>query len=931
MRLPCQLTDPRNSYTYAIHLYDGGMNDIIRNTSSYDSGKRLYTVSYTLSGSAPYQFWFDVNDEFKITLNHGDLLTANLGVLADSETIDQQLDKPAVVASYRVNGDEGDIVSIALSRAGEPVLTNDDGELVQLLDQNLTSQNSVYVYQLQGAGPYTLRFRPNQRYKLTLTRGNTLIQDAGVLPINAASDLANPDFKPVETSSKLDAPARIATFGINGVSDSDTITLRLQARGSSLTPILINGEGGFLDSQLTYYEKDTISAVYHLTGKAPYRLYFDAPSGYKISVDEGNTLLVDAGTLPTGVLEEPYANELPKTARFVTHTLDVAPGQLITFQVENSRKLVPVALKDGQGQLIEPVLQDFQGGSNNLSIYILSGSGPYTVTFPITGKYTASVAALNLLRVDKGLITFGTPVEDQLDKPGRVATYLVDGKRDELVTIQLQTGSQPINGEFRDANGKLWLPEYQTIQKGALFNVYRLSGPGPYDITFGGDKKYTLVVNDGNALRTDLGDIPIGEKVSNTLVAPAITAVYALDGNPGEQMSVALQVGGQAANPNLYNADNTLLVPSAIVRKNNTLYAVYTLAGAAPYRLEFIAPRQYNVTVSEGNILRVDLGAVTLGTKISATLPTPAQTGTYSIDPGSSEYLSIQLQLGGQPSESTLFDADGKALEPDAKLDKLNSTIKIFTLTGNGPYHLEFNGDRQYNLKVSLGNVLRADQGVIRFGNTATATLKQPAQAAIYTIDAQPKETISIRLQDNNRPTNSELRDADGTLILPWGQVKNTSAAFSVYNLTGKAPYKLTFLPTGRYSLTLNKGNFFLTQLGTIPFGQKVTNILPVPATTAAYTINTESDQVISVQIVNKTGRVFIKAKLLNAKGEEIKPQTEVFDGTNTSTTVYTLSGSAPYTLTFDVIGQYDITLSRGDVTDPNFVPIGPQSVPQTQ
>ena len=69
----------------------------------------------------------------------------------------------------------------------------------------------------------------------------------------------------------------------------------------------------------------------------------------------------------------------------------------------------------------------------------------------------------------------------------------------------------------------------------------------------------------------------------------------------------------------------------------------------------------------------------------------------------------------------------------------------------------------------------------------------------------------------------------------------------------------------------------------------------------------------------------------MNAKGEEIKPQTEVFDGTNTSTSVYTLTGSAPYTFQFDVTGQYDITFSRGDVTDPNFVPIGPQSVPQTQ
>ncbi len=148
------------------------------------------------------------------------------------------------------------------------------------------------------------------------------------------------------------------------------------------------------------------------------------------------------------------------------------------MQIENSRKSVPVNLRDGKGQVIEPALQDFQGGSNNVNIYILSGSGPYTATFPVTGKYTASVVALNLLRVDKGIIPFGTPIEDQLTDPGRVATYLVDGKRDEIVTVQLQAGNKPVDGEFRDANGKLWLPEYQAVQNNALFNVYRLGGPG---------------------------------------------------------------------------------------------------------------------------------------------------------------------------------------------------------------------------------------------------------------------------------------------------------------------------------------------------------------------------------------------------------------------------------------------------------------------
>ena len=657
---------------------------------------------------------------------------------------------------------------------------------------------------------------------------------------------------------------------------------------------------------------------------------FDAPNQFDVELDAGDTLHYQAGLIPTGILENPYENELPDTARIAVHDLDVAPGQLMTLQIENGRNVVPVQLFDGNNKLLEPEFEDFQGGKDNVFVYILSGIAPYTAVFPVDGKYTASVATVNLLRVDKGIILFNTPVEDELAQPGRVVTYLVDGKRDQVVSIQLQAANRPVDGEFRDANGRLWLPDQQVTVSNSLFNVYRLGGPGPYDITFGSSGKYAITVTDGDVLRAELGNVPFGEKVTNTLTAPAQTAVYTVDGSPGDIVSVALQVAGRAGESTLYNGDGQLLLPLGVVQKNNVAYAVYTLAGIGPYRLEFNAPRQYNLTVSSGNVLRTDLGTVTLNQKITQTLPAPALIGIYTVDAQAGEFLSVQVQVGGRPATSMLYDADGQLLEPDAKIDKLNSTFTVYTLSGAAPYRLEFIADRQYNLTVSNGNVLRADQGVIRFGNTATTTLREPAEAAIYTIDAQPGQTISLQLQDSGRPTDSELRDADGNLIIPWRQVKTTSAAFSVYTLTGTAPYKVTFIPNGRYSLTLQQGNFFRADLGVIPFGQKVSNRLPVPAQTAVYTLNTESDQVISAQIVNRAGREFVAAKLVNADGEVIEPQTEVFDGTNISTSVYVLTGSAPYTFEFDVTGNYDITFSRGDVTDPNFKSVGPQAVPQS-
>jgi len=71
-QITLQFTEPKNSFAYGMHVYDANLTDMLLNTTDYDSGKRLYTLSYTLSGKTPYQFWFDASDQFKITLTHGD-------------------------------------------------------------------------------------------------------------------------------------------------------------------------------------------------------------------------------------------------------------------------------------------------------------------------------------------------------------------------------------------------------------------------------------------------------------------------------------------------------------------------------------------------------------------------------------------------------------------------------------------------------------------------------------------------------------------------------------------------------------------------------------------------------------------------------------------------------------------------------------------
>src|SRR5262249_33369890 len=152
-------------------------------------------------------------------------------------------------------------------------------------------------------------------------------------------------------------------------------------------------------------------------------------------------------------------------------------------------------------------------------VYIISGEGPYTTQFVVNGKYEASVQDGNLLKADAGQLKFNEPTDGQLTFPGRVTTFTIEGKRNQTVTIQSQADGQPKGGDLRDANGKQWVPVFQFTVSNRLYSVYQLSGPAPYTFTFTGSK-YSVELYAGDSLRSDLGDVPFEQAITNTLDVP---------------------------------------------------------------------------------------------------------------------------------------------------------------------------------------------------------------------------------------------------------------------------------------------------------------------------------------------------------------------------------------------------------------------------
>ncbi|HLA43435.1 MAG TPA: hypothetical protein VJZ27_08380, partial [Aggregatilineales bacterium] len=423
-------------------------------------------------------------------------------------------------------------------------------------------------------------------------------------------------------------------------------------------------------------------------------------------------------------------------------------------------------------------------------------------------------------------------------------------------------------------------------------------------------------------LEANLGTVNFGEEVDSELEAPATTAVYTIPASAGEEVSVQLQVGNRAALFEVYNGEGQVLPADKELVKQNTSFGIYTLAGEEPYTLKFDADRGYKVTVHSGNVLIAHPDDLVMNEDVRGSLDFPAEQAVYTIERNPGAVISVALQDGSQPRESELRDADGNVLEFDAEITKNSRNYRIYTLTGSAPYALQFVTGGRYTLNVSDGNVLRADKGVIRFGNQATDQLTQPQEAAIYIVDAVPGQVISLSLQDRSN-RDGELLDAEGNIVLPFGKAALNNRRFTAYELTGTGPYTFTFFPQGRYTLGLVDGNIFRSDQDSIPFGSSVSTRLQIPARIAVYHIYTTADQVISLTVADR-GREYVIPNLYNADGEKIEPFAEVFEGTSTYSGVYVLQGSPPYTVDFETINQFTFSMRRGNITEIETEELGP-------
>lgn len=945
-----RVTRPNSSINQFGDLFDADGNEIspfLRDGIS----PNITIASYELTGRAPYEYRIDLTGDYTLELFRGDILVQPFGDLTinpaepeievdengnESEVppieAENRLEETAVVAEYTLNGGSGQVVTIQVSQVGrtpEVVLLDTTGEVLIPSNRTFTNTASFYVYELESKDPYRMLVtgtNPTTPHTVRVTDSNLLFaENLAPVPLNPAEPVVTVDDNgneqvadPLVIENDLQDPAVLAFHPLEVKADA-LVTLEISQQNRQNVPYaVLTGTGALLEPEIeTTLTDGTVRRVYDMEGEAPFRVVLEPDGPYTVRLTDGDQIRTTGAVLPIGLLEEPFSNELEEPYQEVSHRLAPISGRVLTLQLNSQSREVEMTLRNSEGDILEPLVRDFQVG-DNYEIYLLSGEPPFTVSFQPPAAYELSALAGNLLVTDQGVVPFEEEVSGRVDRPARAASFTIDARRDQIITTQAAVGGLSTEGELRDANGKLWQPIIQTTSQGRLYNVYLLGGPPPYEFVFNGQTTYSVTVADGDIVTDIRGAVTLGETISERLEAPATVARYLINGEPGQMVSVQLQDNGRPVQPTLYDADGELLIRERSVEKNGNNYSTYVLTGPGPYVVEFPVAGTFNLTVTDGDILTQQLAPVVFGETIRQQLATPAETGIYPINGEPGQLITVEFQANSRPEDSILLAGDGEEIAPLATIDKNNARFNVYQLSGASPYQLRIDTAQAFHvLTVREDNALLANKGVIRFGNTMQDQLEQPQEVAFYTIDGQPGQYISLRLRANGQPLDSELRDAAGNLLQPVDRVIVSGSTYTSYDLTGPAPYQVSFAPTGRYELELQEGDFTLARLGPAPFGSSIRNRLTLPQLTAVYTVNTEPNQEITLTLTDVTRREFLVPEFVDSNGVSVPVRTEIFDQlSRTVIVVYDLTGtSGSYTLRFDATAQYEVRFDRGDIT----------------
>src|SRR5207253_3137462 len=125
---------------------------------------------------------------------------------------------------------------------------------------------------------------------------------------------------------------------------------------------------------------------------------------------------------------------------------------------------------------------------------------------------------------------------------------------------------------------------------------------------------------------------------------------------------------------------------------------------------------------------------------------------------------------------------------------------------------------------------------------------------------------------------------------------------------------RLSIPNIGAYVLDFNVGNKLLLDQGKVELGKTVQDRTDGPQL-IQYSVDGQDKQLVTIKIKDtRAKRYQFNPKLVNADGELVALRRDIeVESEGFSTLVYMLHGAGPYTLTFEMDGIYELTVSPGD------------------
>jgi uncharacterized protein YegL len=701
------------------------------------------------------------------------------------------------------------------------------------------------------------------------------------------------------------------------VPESRFISLWVEGAGSKTTPLLANSKESGIAPLYTLRDVGKTGRtlhVYSLKEAGTHWLTLQSAG----AADIGRYSLLAEANIGLKVDELPELDtssliEVKQDVRGTAYRINEPAGQLITLRAQFKFGFGELRLVDSKTvpQTVQAV--DFITARATLvNVFELSGTPPYVLfvqpdfSFARQATYTLGLEHGDSVRNAAGELRKDEEERGVLEA-GKQDAWTFEGKSNDVVQIVMTGVTATML--LHDPDGELL-----AVSNTSVIEAVRLPSDGKYTITLlAGQRQegsYGLTLKSGTI--TAPAEIAYGSKAISELKA-------------GEIVNWQFKADANDAVIATITSENFNLTVELVDVKGNVISRLDRPAGNSA-RFEGIKlPEAGMYSVRIRATTNAEEGRYTLALDKANNIPmlNLEDVSNGSLGVGERDLWQFEggegdtISLLGKSKTAQLFlelnDPQGVPVT-DSVFQGLNVGINRFTLPKDGTYTLivmsntvEAGGD--YEIKFELDPAL---QGSVTVGETVKGTRSNNFMAA-YEVKASADQTISLILKTPFTATYPIMLDSNGMSIIPEASVIGPKSTLVVYKFGGEAPFKFLFRMNGQFELSAVEGNVAKEEKGTIKLNEQIKDKTTDYARIVSYKLDIPINEIVSLQIDNRTNKRVIPLQVVDSKDNLLSPQhASQLDGVTTA--VYRMEGDAPFTASFGVEGDYTLITTKGDI-----------------